>query len=151
MREIKFRAWNGKQMIYLSEQYIDRYYMQIDNQAWGIFDKENSFGAICNSHNKNDVLMQYTGLKDKNGQEIFEGDIVKYHPEANQGIGRVAFEGSGFYVTDDFNCTLDEFATNGIEVIGNVYENDYCKLCKESGKEKVCWTEKCHCEFYEKR
>ena len=129
-REIKFRAWikKKKQMIYLANDYLGDYYMEITNCGWGVFVKgvHTSVACIYNG----DVLMQSTGLKDKNGVEIFEGDIVKYHPEANQGIGRVAFEGSGFYVTDDFNCTLDEFATNGIEVIGNIYDNP--ELLKES-------------------
>lgn len=68
-------------------------------------------------------LMQYTGLTDKKGTKIYEGDIIKYHPEANAGVGRVIYEGSGFYVTDEFHGLLDDFATLGIEVIGNIYDN----------------------------
>ena len=118
MREIKFR---GK---------------RIDNGEW----VKGDFAQVCyNEKSKIEykdargrdyfpnvvpsTVGQYTGLKDKSGKEIFEGDIVKYHPEANQGIGRVVFQGSGFYVIDDFDCILDEFAVKGIEVIGNIYDN----------------------------
>lgn len=74
MREIKFRAWNStnKKMLSPLEIYRDLHYQfQID-----------CFGGIGLTYadsqdiNCNFELMQYTGLKDKNGEEIYEGDIL---------------------------------------------------------------------------
>ena len=61
-RIIKFRVWNGEQMV--SPDYIDRQGVA----HW----KENSI------HTSSQNLLQFTGLTDKNGKEIFEGDIVKF-------------------------------------------------------------------------
>lgn len=134
MREIKFRAWSGKQklMFYLSEHYLNRYFMEIDNQSWGIFDKETceTHGAICNKHYQGDVLMQYTGLKDKNGKEIYEGDIVKFQADTENGVFEVIFQNCCFIANWSVRNNFMDLQTSmmylqcskELEVIGNIYE-----------------------------
>lgn len=71
MREIKFRAWD------MSDPEFEDY-MEYDVSAFN-----NPFKA----HEKGDiVLMQYTGLKDKNGTEIYEGDILKQDYERDYDV-----------------------------------------------------------------
>ncbi len=61
--EIKFRAWDGEKMVH--PDYITR-----DGRAYW---KENSIPTASN------VIMQFTGLHDKNGKEIYDADIVRIH------------------------------------------------------------------------
>lgn len=65
-REIKFRAWNKANKFMDTVWLIDWEHGQLAHRAHSVSQLEN-----C-------ILMQYTGLKDKNGKEIYEGDIIKY-------------------------------------------------------------------------
>lgn len=85
-------------------------------------------------HPKDDktIVMQSTGLKDKNGKEIFEGDIVKYKIGWNTFTEEVAYDKNfgGFGVRDakadiifTFGEVFEDIDKSFLEVIGNIYDN----------------------------
>lgn len=84
------------------------------------------YDIILDSHivyNIDLIVMQSIGLVDKNGKEIFEGDIIKI---ADSIIGYIKFENSGFFIIKKgFNNQLlnKEVNYQALEVIGNIYEN----------------------------
>ena len=106
MRKIKFRAWDTSQissswMIHwddLKHCTID-YFMQYEKR----------------------IMMQFTGLRDKNGKEIYEGDIIKHFGD----YGIVKFQKGCFKATWNTKSTLliDFIMGTRAEVIGNIHEN----------------------------
>lgn len=76
-REIKFRAWDE-----VSEKMLN----------WNDFLDTNMKNTFIAPESTGLILMQYTGLHDKNGKEIYEGDIVKYRDSRGQHIEKVIFE-----------------------------------------------------------
>lgn len=131
MREIEFRVWDNLEKVYLNKKDIG-----IDNlgnvfifEGYDNNDADLWYARILlDPDNERYVIEQTTGLIDKNGTEICEGDIVKY----SNGTGRVyrdndsaRFNVLGFYDGHQDYPTL-AFSENGnaaMEVIGNIHEN----------------------------
>lgn len=89
------------------------------------------------------IVEQYTGLKDKNGKEIYEGDILAWHSNIyrkHDWVGLVLYRGAGFAVqessrsfsTPDWLETACNKDANIIEVVGNIHENP--ELLEESNE-----------------
>jgi len=117
MREIKFRAWDKA-----IKKIINN--INLLNIDFGIFFYGNIDEYIELVECK---IMQYTGLKDKNGKEIYEGDIIKaidYSPQNYQ----IKFIEGGFCATNKNLIPIDInhfYPSTGciVEIIGNIYEN----------------------------
>lgn len=125
-REIKFRAWDGEKM-------MDTFSVQSNG------DGINYRGNIMTSW----VLMQYTGLKDKNGKEIYQGDIVQFINLLEvEDRGYVKFRDGSFRLSKNLNpskewdgeirqwndgshdwYSIENLESFEMELVGNIYES----------------------------
>jgi len=118
MREIKFRAWekNHKEMLEVLGIFFD--VQTIKHKNLKIRGNTNPFNDGYPNTNFCDIeLMQFTGLLDKNGKEVYEGDIVTIlsngYPKEVKWEPRYC----------GFNIRPNRRNAKGYEVIGNIYEN----------------------------
>jgi uncharacterized phage protein (TIGR01671 family) len=136
-REIKFRAWNKleKRMegVNFIKFFLNAYTMVStryrDEKSKKIYDDQFAYGQEDGSDNV--ILMQYIGLKDKHGKEIYEGDIVTGLFDHTNIIGHIIYGSDAtFFIKRKglYGIGLNN-AEDWLEVIGNIYENP--ELLKE--------------------
>jgi uncharacterized phage protein (TIGR01671 family) len=118
MREIKFRGFNRKNNVWLYGFYLQ------NRGAHFIVPDEFADGKSWDDYEIDPATLgQYTGLKDRNGREIYEGDILHDHFCNNRYV--VLFDGGSF----DVMSTLDKSGNylsdvvGDIEIIGNIHDN----------------------------
>jgi uncharacterized phage protein (TIGR01671 family) len=120
-RVIKFRAWDKLQVLMILPDYADweDFFIEPNGDVFVSYDSSTNWSSYRDRRKVDLVVMQFTGLTDKNGKEIYEGDIVK------------RFTG---YV---FEVKIREYSLGAInnskafgydlhpldEVIGNIYQN----------------------------
>lgn len=111
MRELKFRAWNGKEMEFGG----------FSIHATGALIKDSALGDVFSDA----PVMQFTGLQDKNGKDIYEGDIIIHRDTSGSGQPREFGPREVRWYQDSCNFNVTR-PTNGveIEVVGNRYEID---------------------------
>ena len=121
-REIKFRAWHKdlKKMFKIGQ-------ITLEKGTWNFEPNDRDFIGMSIPSQPSFVLMQYTGLHDKNGKEIYEGDIVRIIVNNNiEKICKVEFKNGIFGVMFSKNKELTafpHFCNTTFEVIGNEYDN----------------------------
>ena len=139
MRPIKFRVWDNNSKEYVNPDFIK----VLGNGHWTVWDEINDIearnGDECGSQL---VLEQYTGLKDKNGKEIYEGDTVNVHVfvrELGENMGvtegerefvaNIEFGSAGVNLVMGENDSGPIWAYDGIheesfEIIGSIHDEE---------------------------
>ena len=120
-----YRVWDGEQMYYWNDLGMS---LEIIGDKWVLWHSwsDGSRAIFAESDDEGAVLIWGTGSKDKNDQAIYEGDSILYDRNIAPSIDSrkyvVKWEDSKFVLTNSSE-TIDDFTSDIIEVIGNIFEN----------------------------
>ena len=122
MKEIKFRAW-VKDRKAIFEVVLINY---VTKKVTYLLERVGHLLSIRDAKFYDVELMQYTGLKDKNNKEIYEGDIL--FESFGERYYKVVFENGGFRAEfkgdfDEHSFDLIDVVAQGCKIVGNIYEN----------------------------
>ena len=124
MKTVKFRIWNGMEMVYdITSGKFGTFY--VNPEKGNGLNPEDTASLTVNTtkYHEGTPLMQYSGIDDKNGKEIYEGDIFKLGAEKE--VFEVRFEHGCFMAF----CNGKQYGLIGelqicfIDIIGNIYQN----------------------------
>lgn len=126
-RDIKFRAWDGTKLREVTSINFSEKKAHFGDGEWGKL--------------KDCPLVQYTGLKDKNGTECYEGDIIRdseddrvYQVKWHDDVDYPAFDTDPIHSNGDSNgFSYMALGGDGFEVIGNIYENPELTKGEQNG------------------
>lgn len=134
MREIKFRAYWYRAKKMTKDFGLDDYAQDHDGTHG-----DADYPSLYDVERGEAVIMQYTGLKDRNGKEIYEGDVIEVefivYPESKKEkieskyISQVTFQDGCFVFYDDYESHVPCQPCFRTKIIGNIYENP--ELLKE--------------------
>lgn len=132
MREIKFKVWDKE----------NEKWLLLENEFFLLYDEKEQRLRVYDSDGENYSveltnieIVEYTGLKDKNGKEIYEGNILS---DGEEWTGVVKYKNGGYYLDCGgiYDPWLSVISVAGeiddFSIIGNIYENPELLKCKDN-------------------